>query len=75
MKTPKIVLSPAEEMMILQFWAHGMDIAQKFSTEQIRAVPGLEEAIAAVSELPKEIGWGDEPQKSSRPYKRPAGQT
>ncbi|MEE1613336.1 hypothetical protein [Microvirga sp. CF3016] len=73
MKAPKIILNPDEEMMILQFWAHGMDIAQKFSTEQIRAVPGLEEAIAAVSVLPKEIGWGDEPQKSSRQYKKSAG--
>ncbi|UVF18882.1 hypothetical protein HPT29_020785 [Microvirga terrae] len=46
MKKSRDLLTPDDEMMILQFWAHGIDIAQKFSAEQLRAVPGLEEAIA-----------------------------
>jgi hypothetical protein len=74
MKRSTVELSPEEDIMILQFWAHGIDITQKFSAEKLRAVPGLEEAIAAVSGLPREIGWSDEPRKSSRRYKKSAGQ-
>ena len=60
--------------MILQFWAHGIDIAQKFSAEQLRAVPGLEEAIAAVSKLPREIGWEDEPQETPKRFRKSSAQ-
>ncbi|WP_134498836.1 hypothetical protein [Microvirga pakistanensis] len=60
----KAELGLKEELMILQFWALGRAILQKFSQEQIQAVPGLKEAIDAVSGLPGEIGWGDEPQRS-----------
>lgn len=74
MKGSGTTLGLDEEMMILQFWAHGIDIAQKFSADQLRAVPGLEEAIAAVSRLPREIGWGDEPQESSKRYKKSSAQ-
>ena len=74
MKRSRDLLTPDDEMMILQFWAHGIDIAQKFSAEQLRAVPGLEAAIEAVLDLPKEIGWGDEPGEASRSYKKSPGQ-
>ncbi len=54
-------LNLEEQMMVLDFWAHGMDILLKFSPEKISAVPGLKEAIAAASVLPAAVGWGDEP--------------
>jgi hypothetical protein len=53
-------LSLDEKMMVLDFWAHGMDIALKFTEEQIKAVRGLKEAIDATSVLPAAIGWDDE---------------
>lgn len=49
-----------EKMMVLDFWAHGMDIALKFTEEQIRSVRGLKEAIEATSALPAAIGWEDD---------------
>ena len=49
-----------EELMILMFWAHSIDIRRKLTPEQIRAVAGLEEIIEAASHLPDAIGWGDE---------------
>jgi hypothetical protein len=72
MTKAKSELGLNEELMVLQFWAHGMDIRQKFSKEQIRAVPSLGKAIAAVSRLSDEIGWGDEPQRSSKQRKKSA---
>jgi hypothetical protein len=49
-----------EKMMVLDFWAHGMDIALKFTEGQIRSVRGLKEAIEATSALPAAIGWEDD---------------
>jgi hypothetical protein len=57
-------LSLDEKMMILDFWAHGMDIALKFTEEQIKAVRGLKEAIDATSVLPAAIGWDDEAEEA-----------
>ncbi|MBO1906552.1 hypothetical protein J4G37_16795, partial [Microvirga sp. 3-52] len=53
-----------EKMMVLDFWAHGMDIALKFTDEQIKAVRGLKEAIDATSVLPAAIGWDDETEET-----------
>lgn len=53
-----ISLSSNEQLMILEFWAHGTDILNQFTEEQIAAVPGLREAIEAVRTLPEQIGWG-----------------
>lgn len=58
-------LSLKEQLLILDFWAHGMDIRQEFGPEKLRAIPGLEEVILAVSKLPAQIGWGDEPDEGS----------
>jgi len=66
MDRKKAEIALDEELMILQFWAHGVDILHRFSQEQLQAVPGLKEAIDAVSKLPDEIGWGDEPQHLPR---------
>jgi len=49
-----------DEIRILEFWAHGMNILQALSEEKIASVPGLKQAIEAVSGLPDAIGWGDE---------------
>jgi hypothetical protein len=54
-----------EKMMVLDFWAHGMDIALKFTEEQIRSVRGLKEAIDATSVLPAAIGWEDEAEEAT----------
>lgn len=61
MNRAKAKLGLNEELMILQFWAQGIDILQMFSEEQLQAVPSLKRAIEATSGLPSEIGWGDEP--------------
>jgi hypothetical protein len=56
-----------EELLILLFWAHGKDIARKFSVEKLQAVPGLEQAIEAISYLPVAIGWdGEVPLRTSK---------
>ena len=52
-------------MMVLDFWAHGMDIALKFTDEQIRSVGGLKEAIEATSGLPAAIGWEDDAEETT----------
>jgi hypothetical protein len=54
-----------EKMMVLDFWAHGMDIALKFTEEQIRSVRGLKEAIEATSALPAAIGWEDDAEETT----------
>ena len=46
------------ELMVLHFWATGKDIWNKFPQERIASVPGLQEAIDAVEDLPDHIGWG-----------------
>jgi hypothetical protein len=48
------------ELAILRFWAEGIGITQRFSRQQIMAVPGLAAAIEAVKALPAAIGWDDE---------------
>jgi hypothetical protein len=53
-------LNMEEELLILHFWACGKDIARKFGTEKLQAVPGLERAIEAVSYLPAAIGWDED---------------
>jgi hypothetical protein len=60
MTRAKTELGLNQEMMILQFWAQGIDILQTFSEDQLRAVPSLKKAIEIASRLPHEIGWGDE---------------
>jgi hypothetical protein len=54
-----------EKMMVLDFWAHGMDIALKFTEGQIRSVRGLKEAIEATSALPAAIGWEDDAEETT----------
>jgi hypothetical protein len=41
----KVALTLEQELQILQFWAHGMDIFSRFSAETIASVPGLNEAL------------------------------
>ena len=58
-------LSLDEKMMVLDFWAHGMDIALKFTEEQIRSVRGLKEAIEATSAPPAATGWEDDAEETT----------
>ncbi len=62
-------LSLDEELMILMFWAQGIDILQRLGKERVKAIPELQKAIEAVSHLPHAIGWDDEPQRG-RPVRR-----
>jgi hypothetical protein len=65
MSRANVELSLEQQLMILNFWAHGVDISRKLSTEQIQAVPGLRQALDAAAGLPDSIGWGEE-QDTSR---------
>jgi hypothetical protein len=51
-----------QELLLLQFWAIGVEILRKFTPDQLRSVPGVEEAIGYTSTIPTAIGWGDEPE-------------
>jgi hypothetical protein len=52
----EVELGDSETMMVLRFWAQGVDILQKFTKEQVMAVPGLKEAIYAVWHWCMELG-------------------
>jgi hypothetical protein len=60
MAQARVELTLEETMMVLDFWAHGMNILQTFPEEKIVAVQGLREAIEAISILPDSVGFGDE---------------
>jgi hypothetical protein len=68
MARARVELSLEEELMILLFWAHGIDLARKLSQEQLQALPELKRAIDAVSGLPDVIGWGDKPRGAGRRF-------
>jgi hypothetical protein len=61
MASKEVEFTDAEIMLVLRFWARGMEILQNLTPEQIDAVPGLREAINSASELPAAIGWDDKP--------------
>jgi len=61
MAPEKVELSLEERMMVLDLWAHGVDIRQKFTEDKIKVVPGLKEILDVTSALPGAVGWGDDP--------------
>ncbi|MDF2812793.1 MAG: hypothetical protein K0S56_3824 [Microvirga sp.] len=67
-------LTLEEELQVLGFWAHGMDIFTQFSPEKIASIRGLSEAIEAARKLPAAIGWdyGEPRVMSNRPGRKEA---
>ena len=53
------LITPTLELAVLGLWAAAMDVARRFSRQEIEALPELSRAIVAANQLPAAIGWDD----------------